>query len=98
MSVSILLADGLANFLRSAARQWGLVLSRFVENNRMILRPLCRNTHLNGKLVADVWHAALAFKYNCERISTGAGFSRFDGLRWKHSLKMEAEAHFMLAR
>lgn len=51
-----------------------------------IFDSLCRGIPATGKLVADVWHAALAIEYDCDWFSTDSDFARFPGLRWKHPL------------
>jgi len=48
---------------------------------------LCIAAGAKGNLVADAFHAALAIEVGAELITTGRGFSRFPGLRWRHPLE-----------
>jgi toxin-antitoxin system PIN domain toxin len=63
-----------ARILQPGAGNWGLFCS------------LCSRPGVNGKLVADAWHAALALEYDCEWITCDSDFARFPGLRWRHPL------------
>lgn len=56
------------------------------ERNWEIFQDLCRKLNARGKLVADVWHAALAIECDCEWITTDSDFARIPGLRWRHPL------------
>jgi toxin-antitoxin system PIN domain toxin len=48
-----------------------------------IFRQLCENGALQGKLVADAAHAALAIETGCEWVSADTDFARFAPLlRW----------------
>ncbi len=50
-----------------------------------IFRQLCEAGPLQGKLVADAAHAALAIETGCEWISADTDFARFaPPLRWQH--------------
>jgi toxin-antitoxin system PIN domain toxin len=50
-----------------------------------IFRELCENGNLQGKLVADAAHAALAIEFGCEWVSADTDFARFaPTLRWQH--------------
>ncbi len=50
-------------------------------------RRLCIAAGAKGNLVADAFHATLAIEVGAELITTGRGFSRFPGLRWRHPLE-----------
>ena len=41
-----------------------------------------------GNDIPDVYHAALAMKWNCEWVTTDKGFKRFKGLKVRHPLKL----------
>ena len=50
-----------------------------------ILRGLCHESEIRGKLVADAVHAALAIETGCEWITADTDFARFaPKLRWQH--------------
>ncbi len=50
-----------------------------------IFRELCEKGNLNGKLVADAAHAALAIESGCEWVTADTDFARFaPPLRWVH--------------
>jgi hypothetical protein len=52
-----------------------------------IFARLCRESGVQGDLIADAWLAALAIEHGCEWISADRGFKRFRGLRWQHPLE-----------
>jgi toxin-antitoxin system PIN domain toxin len=56
--------------------------------NWRIFKQLCENSNAHGKLIADAYHAALAIEHGCEWITNDADFSRFEGLRWRHPLRV----------
>jgi toxin-antitoxin system PIN domain toxin len=50
-----------------------------------IFRQLCESGGLQGKVVADAAHAALAIETGCEWVSADTDFARFTPLlRWQH--------------
>ena len=50
-----------------------------------IFRQLCEEKKLQGKLVPDAAHAALAIETGCEWVSADTDFARFaPQLRWQH--------------
>jgi toxin-antitoxin system PIN domain toxin len=50
-----------------------------------IFRQLCESGGLQGKIVADAAHAALAIETGCEWVSADTDFARFAPLlRWHH--------------
>ena len=51
-----------------------------------VFARLCRAARARGKLVADAYHAALAFEHGCELVTTDGDFARFAGLRHRHPL------------
>ena len=51
-----------------------------------IFADLCTTTAATGNRVPDAYLAALAIESGSEWITTDGGFSRFDGLRWRHPL------------
>jgi uncharacterized protein len=51
-----------------------------------IFTELCAATAATGNHVPDAYLAALAIESGSEWITTDGGFSRFDGLRWRHPL------------
>lgn len=51
-----------------------------------IFTGLCRATGATGNQVPDAYHAALAIESGSEWITTDGGFSRYEGLRWRHPL------------
>ncbi|MCB1101123.1 MAG: type II toxin-antitoxin system VapC family toxin [Kiritimatiellae bacterium] len=61
-----------AQLLRPGFRNWEI----FTE--------LCATYSIQGKKVADIWHAALAIEYDCEWISTDRDFQIFRELKWRH--------------
>jgi len=51
-----------------------------------ILGRLCREAGVKGNLVPDAYFAALAIESGSEWITTDRDYSRFAGLKWRHSL------------
>lgn len=51
-----------------------------------IFSGLCRTTKATGNEIPDAYLAALAIESGSEWITTDAGFSRYEGLRWSHPL------------
>jgi uncharacterized protein len=51
-----------------------------------IFAGLCTATGATGNRVPDAYLAALAIESGSEWITTDGGFSRYDGLRWRHPL------------
>lgn len=51
-----------------------------------IFTDLCRSTGATGNGVPDAYLAALAIESGSEWITTDGGFSRYEGLRWRHPL------------
>jgi toxin-antitoxin system PIN domain toxin len=50
-----------------------------------IFRGLCESASVQGKLVADAAHAALAIETGCEWVTADTDFARFSPpLRWTH--------------
>jgi hypothetical protein len=43
---------------------------------------LCRDLNLQGGLVADAYHAALALEHGCTWVTNDTDFARFPGLSW----------------
>jgi uncharacterized protein len=50
-----------------------------------IFERLCTEAVVRGNLVPYAYLAALAIESGCEWITTDRDFSRFSGLRWRHS-------------
>jgi len=57
------------------------------ENHWSIFTELCHQADARGNLIPDAYHAALAMEMGCEWITLDHGFSRFDGLAWRHPLR-----------
>lgn len=54
-------------------------------NHWRIFRRLCESGNLQGKIVADAAHAALAVESGCEWVTADTDFARFSPpLRWRH--------------
>ena len=53
-----------------------------------IFLRLCREAGARGNLVPDAYLAALAIESGCEWVTTDRDFSRFEGLRWRHPLRL----------
>lgn len=51
-----------------------------------IFTRLCRDTSATGNEIPDAYLAALAIESGSEWITTDEGFSRYEGLRWRHPL------------
>jgi toxin-antitoxin system PIN domain toxin len=51
-----------------------------------IFGGLCRATQATGNEIPDAYLAALAIESGSEWITTDAGFSRYESLRWSHPL------------
>jgi uncharacterized protein len=51
-----------------------------------IFARICRATHAAGNEIPDAYLAALAIESGSESITTDRGFSRYEGLRWRHPL------------
>lgn len=51
-----------------------------------IFEELCERSNASGKLIPDVYLAALAIENACEFITTDRDFRKFPGLRWRHPL------------
>lgn len=51
-----------------------------------IFAGLCRDTGATGNEIPDAYLAALAIESGSEWITTDGGFSRYEGLRWRHPL------------
>jgi hypothetical protein len=72
-------------FVDALLAQPGCVVIRPGSNHWGILRRICDAGHLQGKIVADAVHAALAIESGCEWVSADTDFARFAPvLRWKH--------------
>jgi hypothetical protein len=55
------------------------------EEHWAIFRRLCSKSGIQGKLVADAVHAALAIESGCEWVTADTDFARFSPeLRWRH--------------
>lgn len=52
-----------------------------------ILVGLIQQTGIRGADVTDAYLAALAIEHDCEFVTADRGFSRFQGLRWRHPLE-----------
>ena len=52
-----------------------------------IFSDLCRQMEARDKLVADVYHAALAIENGADWVSTDRDFAKFKGLRWVNPLE-----------
>lgn len=77
--------DQALRFVDALLAQPGCTLIRPGPNHWEILRRLCRDNSVRGKMVADAVHAALAIESGCEWISADTDFARFAPvLRWKH--------------
>ncbi|MFZ4767341.1 MAG: TA system VapC family ribonuclease toxin [Roseimicrobium sp.] len=44
---------------------------------------LSQASQAKGKLVADVWLAAMAVEHNCTWVSNDSDFAKFPGLKWQ---------------
>ena len=51
-----------------------------------IFSRLCVEGNIQGGIVSDAYHAALAIEHGCEWITADRHFARFPGLRWRHPL------------
>ena len=72
-------------FLDALTALPGCLLIRPGPNHWAIFRRLCEDGGLQGKLVADAAHAALAIESGCEWVTADTDFARFDPqLRWRH--------------
>ena len=72
-------------FIDALLAQSGCVVIRPGPEHWGILRRICDNGRLQGKIVADAVHAAVAIESGCEWVSADRDFARFaPPLRWKH--------------
>lgn len=51
-----------------------------------ILLRLCRETNAVANDIPDAYLAALAIEADCDWVTTDGGFSRFNGLKYRHPL------------
>jgi uncharacterized protein len=51
-----------------------------------VFARLCRATRATGNEIPDAYLAALAIESGSEWITTDTGFSRYEGLHWRHPL------------
>jgi uncharacterized protein len=72
-------------FVDSLLARPGCCLLRPGPNHWNIFRQLCERGGLQGKIVADAVHAALAIENGCEWVTADTDFGRFaPPLRWRH--------------
>ncbi len=71
--IDALLSRPTCSVIRPGPSHWG------------IFRRLCESGNLQGKIVADAAHAALAIESGCEWVTADTDFARFaPPLRWLH--------------
>jgi uncharacterized protein len=71
--IDALIARHACSVIRPGPRHWG------------IFRRLCEGGRLQGKIVADAVHAALAIESGCEWVTADTDFAQFSPpLRWRH--------------
>lgn len=72
-------------FIDSITEQPNCCLFRPGNRHWGIFRELCEQYDVQGKLVADAYHAALAIEYGCEWVSADTDFQIFaKSLRWQY--------------
>lgn len=72
-------------FLDALTARSNCTLLRPGGRHGSIFRQLCEGGGLQGKLLADAAHAALAIETGCEWVSADTDFARFAPLlRWRH--------------
>ena len=72
-------------FIDDLLAQKGCVVIRPGMSHWSIFRKLLEDGKLQGKIVADAVHAAVAIESGCEWITADTDFARFaPPLRWKH--------------
>lgn len=81
-----LLPDALA-YVDALRDQPRAVALRPAERHWELFNELCQSGNVQGNLVADAYHAALALEAGAELITTDRDFARFPTLRWRHPLE-----------
>jgi uncharacterized protein len=72
-------------FIDALLERPGCCLVRPGPRHWSIFRRLCQTGGLQGKIVADAVHAAIAIENGCEWVTADTDFARFaPPLRWRH--------------